>query len=343
MPALFMRLNRGRIWTTPGFGRDFDKWPALISSIENGKCTPILGHGMVEFLFGSQREIATGWAEAFSYPLAPHERESLPQVAQFLAINQGSTFPYGELEKHLRQKLQNSFGGCLPEELMSKKASLEKLVEVAWKTCGGDNPRDPYRILAKLPLPIYLTTNLNNLLTMALRDVGKRPEVMLCPWNEFGEEEESIFDREPDYTPSVERPLVYHLFGRMSEPDSVVLTEDDYFDFLIGVTSNKDLIPKVVRRALADSALLILGFQLDEWNFRVLFRSIQSQQGGGRRSKYAHIAAQIDPEEGRALSPSRARQYLEKYFSQDTEINIYWGSSEGFIHDLGEHFEANEH
>ena len=36
-------------------------------------------------------------------------------------------------------------------------------------------------------------------------------------------------------------------------PNSVVLTEDDYFDFLIGVTSNKDLIPPVVRRALADT------------------------------------------------------------------------------------------
>jgi SIR2-like domain len=127
--------------------------------------------------------------------------------------------------------------------------------------------------------------------------------------------------------------LVYHLFGRLCELDSLVLTEDDYFDYLIGVTSNKDLIPGVVRRALADTALLFLGFRLEEWNFRVLFRSIMSQEGGGRRARYAHVAAQLDPEEGRILEPERARKYLESYF-HDSRISIYWGNVEDFAKEL---------
>ncbi len=148
------------------------------------------------------------------------------------------------------------------------------------------------------------------------------------------EQVETIYDREPDYFPTPERPLIYYLFGELNEPDSVVLTEDDYFDFLIGVTGNKDLIPPVVRRALTDTALLFLGFQMDEWNFRVLFRSILSQQGGGRRDRYAHIAAQIEPEEGRLLEPERARRYLENYFSKGVDISIYWGSSDDFLKEL---------
>ena len=75
-----------------------------------------------------------------------------------------------------------------------------------------------------------------------------------------------------------------------------MITEDDYFDYLIGVTSRNDLIPGVVRRSLTDSALLFLGFDLDDWDFRVLFRSIMNREGSKRRSKYAHVAAQIDPE-----------------------------------------------
>ena len=43
---------------------------------------------------------------------------------------------------------------------------------------------------------------------------------------------------------------MYHLFGVHDEPDSLVLTEDDYFDYLIGVTTNKELIPIAVRQAL---------------------------------------------------------------------------------------------
>ena len=121
---------------------------------------------------------------------------------------------------------------------------------------------------------------------------------------------------------------------------SVVLTEDDYFKYLIGVTRDKDLIPGVVRRALADTALLFLGFRMDDWDFRVLFNSLMTQEGRSRRSRYAHVAAQIDPEEGRIQEPERARRYLESYF-QDADISIYWGSVEDFVQELNRRWEGS--
>jgi hypothetical protein len=100
----------------------------------------------------------------------------------------------------------------------------------------------------------------------------------------------------------------------LSEPLSVVLTEDDYFKYLIGVTRNSSLIPKDVLGALVDSALLMLGFRMDDWQFRVLFHSLLDQQGNILRGAHPHIAAQIVPEEGRTLDPERAREYLEQYY-----------------------------
>jgi len=105
--------------------------------------------------------------------------------------------------------------------------------------------------------------------------------------------------------------------------------------------NNKVFVPPVVRSALANSGLLFLGFQLDDWNFRIMFRAILDQEGGrGRRSRYAHVAAQIDPEEGRILEPLRARKYLESYFQQEAAISIYWGSPEDFARDLLERWEG---
>ncbi len=337
MPALFMRLKSGRVWYVPGFGDDregFEKWPSLIRSISRGQCTPILGPGLMEPLLGSLREIAQHWAETYHYPMAPHERESLAQVAQYLSVNQDRRFPYDELEEYLQHEIQTRYSGDLPENLRDGRPPLDELIEAVGAKWRERNPLDSYKILAQLPLPIFITTNVDSLLESALKEAGKDPQVVLCPWNEYVEQSETIYDREPDYRPSANRPLIYHLFGQFSEPDSVVLTEDDYFDFLIGVTSNKDLIPTAVRRALADAALLFLGFQMDEWNFRVLFRSILAQQGGGRRDRYAHIAAQIEPEEGRILEPERARRYLENYFAKGVDISIYWGSAQDFAKEL---------
>ena len=113
-----------------------------------------------------------------------------------------------------------------------------------------------------------------------------------------------------------------------------MLTEDDYFDYLIGLTSRRAEIPTAVRRALTDSALLFLGFRIDEWSFRVLFRSLLTQLGSARRDEYAHVAVQIDPSDARIVEPELARQYLERYFVRDLDISIYWGSLEQFIQDL---------
>ncbi len=56
MPVLFMRLRSGRIGYNPGFsaaGETLETWPALLRSIERGRCTPILGPGLHEWLLGS--------------------------------------------------------------------------------------------------------------------------------------------------------------------------------------------------------------------------------------------------------------------------------------------------
>lgn len=333
MPVLFMRLKSGKIWYVPGFGGDsksFEKWPDLLDRIREGRCTPILGAGIGEAVFGTRRELAVHWAEEYHFPLAPFAREDLPEVAQYLSVNLSPIFPREGIGKFLRGEILERFGSALAPDLA--QAKLPQLIAGVGEYNRKRDTADPYAVLASLPFPIYITTNPDNLLAEALKAAGKDPQVELCRWNE-DMETVSIYKREPDYRPDEKRPLVYCLFGQFDDIDSMVVTEDDYFDYLIGVTSNKDLIPGVVRRALSDTALLFLGFQLDDWNFRVLYRSIMSQQGGNRRKKYSHIAAQIDPEEDRTLEPDRARAYLEKYFG-DADISIYWGSAGDFIKDL---------
>ena len=54
-------------------------------------------------------------------------------------------------------------------------------------------PAEPYKVLAQLPLPIYITTNSNNLLAQALKEAGKDPQVAICPWNEVYRADASRF------------------------------------------------------------------------------------------------------------------------------------------------------
>jgi hypothetical protein len=345
VPVLFMRLRGGSLWYKSGFeeGAQLRNWEAVVSQIQNFKWTPVLGPGLTDALLGSRREIAQRWAETFHFPMAPHNSEDLPQVAQFLAINKkAETFPQNEVIRYLRSELLERYGDELPAELRERKAEqlpadhLSKLISTLGTQRRKRNPADPFAVLARLPLPIYVTATQSDLISDALREAGKEPHVDFCRWHDGLTELPGV---EHDFRPEPRHPLVYHLFGRLEYPESLVLTEDNYFDFLIGMKKNKDFIPNMVKRALADTGLVFLGFQLDDWNFRVMFRAIMDQEGGQRRARYAHVAAQIDPEEGRILEPRGARAYLESYFTESA-ISIYWGSPDDFARDLLKNWEA---
>jgi hypothetical protein len=160
-------------------------------------------------------------------------------------------------------------------------------------------------------------------------EVGREPQVLLSPWNQYTEEK--IRDFDPGYEPSARRPLVYYMFGRLAEPKSVVLTEDNYFDYLLGVSRNNDLIPGYVRNALRNTSLLFMGYKMDEWNFRVLFRSIIDKKTD-MMNEYIHIAAQIEPEEGRIIDPW-ARGYLEG-ISKQRQHQPVLGQRREFVKEL---------
>ncbi|MRS02899.1 SIR2 family protein, partial [bacterium] len=340
VPVLFMRLKSGRIWYSPGFAGEsqFNKWESLLERIDSGRCTPILGSGLLEWIFGSTREIAQQWAERYHFPMESYYREYLPQVSQFLAVSQDDEeYPYRELGKYLRGEIMRRFKDDLPDEARNFK--LDQLIETTAMKRWERNPVEPHNILAQLPFSIYITTNPDNLLSKALMRAAKNPRSEICRWNERLSNLPTTEDSEPDYYPDFKNPLIFHLFGRLNEQDpqveldSLVLTEDDYFDYLIGVTKYKKMIPTAVQSALTNTALLFLGFKMDDWNFRVFFRSIMSQGGGQLRRKYTHVAVQIDPEESRILEPERARSFLESYFG-GAQISIYWGSVEDFMSEL---------
>jgi hypothetical protein len=287
-------------------------------------CTPVLGPGLLDHLVGTTRELARRWADESRFALSPYQLEDLPQVAQFLAVTEKREYPPKELRRRLDAELQRRFG-ALPGRTVDDR--LEAARQMPW---------EPHTVLAQLPFPLYVTANPDDQLRRALVAQGRAPRAEVFPWHNRPDDKwpRSVFEQDPDYEPTPDSPLVYHLFGRLDLPHSVVLTEDDYFEFLLGVPRHAQNAPKVVREALTRSALLFLGFRLDGWDFRVLFRTILAQ-GERLRLKQGvpHVAAQVAPEEGRNIDTERARDYLETAFGQ-ADVTIYWGSVDDFLRDM---------
>ena len=307
------------------------RWSEIMDAIRNGRCAPVLGFGLTDSLIGSRRRIAQQWAGK-AFPMAEHQRHDWPRVAQYYAVERGSGELRRKFGEYVRGQVSARFAGRVPD---LGPGRLDEMLTMAWQLDRARSTTDPHSVLARLPLPIYVTAHPSNLLAEALRAAGKDPVVELCRWSDSGHWPPSIRKLDRSYQPTEQRPLVFHLFGNLDYPDSLALTEDDYFDYLINVSENPKLIPSWVQTALADSALLFLGFRIEEWDFRVLLRSLLNQEGGSRRVMYPHLAAQIDLSDS-VVSPDGARDYLAKYFREfkDASIAIFWGTVDEFARQL---------
>jgi len=284
---------------------DENDWRVLLDRIQSKECTPFLGAGICYNTLPLGGEIASEWADDYQYPLAESRRE-LPLVAQYLAVTHDPMFP--------------------KNQIIRKWFSADKLPDY-------DLPNEPHWLLAGLPLPIYLTTNYDDFMFQALQRHGKKPRLDMCRWNHYMQTKykESILD---SYEPTVDEPLVFHIHGHKDEKRSLVLTEDDYLDFLVHVSKDRDniLIPPRIQEALVTTSLLFIGYSLQDWNFRVLFRGFLADQDPTLRQ--ISIAVQLLPSDAPDAAP-----YMRKYFG-NMNVRVYWGTANQFAAELRKRWKA---
>ncbi|MBN1583680.1 MAG: CHAT domain-containing protein [Anaerolineae bacterium] len=341
VPVLFMRLKSGQLWGAEADARGTVRgeapqafWEGLIDNIQNGECTPIIGPHVYGHWLPTPSEIAERWSIQYGYPFP--DKSNLARVTQYLASHHGPLFP----RRGVLNELKDTLIERLPQELKPSqptgKLSLTQLIrETGWQKLTADDPNQVHRVLAGLELPLYLTTNLDSFMVEALAArEGTEPVRELCRWNAQLDRTPSEFDND-DYVPTPETPLVYHLFGTDEQRDSLVLTEDDYLHFLFQVAAERKRIPGMIYEALSSSSLLFVGYNLYDWEFRVLMHGLVANLD--QRLGFKHVAVQLEFTE--TEDPEAVRIFLEKYF-QDAHISVFLGSTLQFIAELREHWEA---
>jgi hypothetical protein len=285
-----------------------DDWDTLLRKIDAKECTPFIGAGASVGTVPLASELAEQWAAEYKFPL--RDLKNLEQVAQFMAIvRRAGVFPKERVRDLLRHTPPPNFTEAY----------------------------EPHGVLAELELPIYLTTNYDGFMFLALQSRGLSPTWKVCGWNELiREKTAALLDRKPDPA----QPLVYHLHGHYEVPQSIVLTEEDYLEFLVRLNrdGSEHLLPEEVRTALAANSLLFVGYSLSDWTFRVLFRSLIGSVPATLQN--LSIAVQLDP---LPRDPAegwlkQAKEYVEKYFTriQQIEVQVYWGDVRAFSCELSE-------
>jgi hypothetical protein len=289
-----------------------EDWKVLLPRIRDGKCTPFLGAGVNYGILPLGGQIASEWAREEKFPL--RSADDLAAVAQFLAVKYNDRMhPKDRIIELLQQGPKPDFS-------------------------QRDDPRlECLRALAELPLPIYLTTNYDDLMVKALAQpaLKKEPRRDFCRWHGGLKSMPPVIGGSSRYEPDYAHPLVFHLHGSDEHVESLVLTEDDYLDFLVNISRNQKLLPPRIQRSLTDASLLFIGYRLRDINFRVIYRGlVQSMDGSLRRLS---VTVQLKPPEDHGGDPEAAGRYLSSYF-EDLNVTVYWGTASEFAQELRDHW-----
>jgi hypothetical protein len=333
------------------------------NQLKNHSLYPFIADSMSnEFIFAKDYpRIIEEWANSMTFPwTGPRDVTSL---AQYYLMREGEKdylvpVHYGYLD-FMKQKLLEIAPGRQVEPFLVTKAK-EKMAEGKTFTelvdflglLNFEEPlKNPFGILASLPLRVYVTTSYYQFLEVMLTKANKTPRSVIYPWNialvdtingagaEVGRF--NIFLEDKLFEATEDHPLVIHLFGRDDEPDSLVLTENDYLDFVIKLTSDnsgnvgeganpatKDIL-RVLRDTLASNTMpLLLGYDLLNWDFRVLFRGLM---GPKKDRALPGLYIQLSEQDG---NRKKIEEFLPNYAKTAYNLNIIWRSPQDCLEKL---------
>ena len=310
-------------------------WDLLKKLNRRGKLTPVIGDRVGHHGFLTSDALVQEWAAKIGYPMT--STRNITRVAQYRS---DTTDPFTAKEDFLdflKQYLLNQVKAQYPEDFLdmleeeSDELDFSMVADRLTYPNFAEEEMNPLSILAQFKIPIYITTSFHPFMERALKKTtSKTPRIEICPWYEKTITKLSLLDAD-DYEDDSQKPIVYHLHGINTKPESLVFTEDDYLDFLVKTTVDPHVVPARIVAALASSSLLLIGYELQDWDFRVLFRGLIRSWHKANRPR--SICLQLEPKESNGENSLKIEKYLQTYFSE-YKFDIYWGESDTFAQEL---------
>ena len=126
-----------------------------------------------------------------------------------------------------------------------------------------------HKILARLPINTYWTTNYDTLIEEALKSANKTPDVKREPENLA----ENISKRDA---------VIYKMHGDVSQTHKAVITKDDYENF----DRTRDLFSIALKGDLVQKTFLFIGFSFSDPNISYILGRIRGLLGENQREHY---------------------------------------------------------
>lgn len=143
---------------------------------------------------------------------------------------------------------------------------------------AGIKASENHKILARLPIGVFWTTNFDSLIEDAIKEVGKTPDVKRT---------------QDDLSINLPRreAIVYKMHGDINDIPKVVLAKHDYEDYY----KTRDLFSNAFKADFVSRTMLFIGFSFSDPNLDYLISRIRTSQGQNKKPDYYFIKEETEP------------------------------------------------
>jgi hypothetical protein len=252
-------------------------WKTIVERIHARQCVPFLGagvnaggNGYVGLPLGAQVALR------LIQDLVETEVASFEELARVEVVADA----LNEYPQLLRLSLQDLARVAFHLERAVDNPHLMGLV----REMLADDEREPsglLRTIARLPVRLVVTTNYDGLMERALADAGREYVRVVQPIAGFDPNDLVRLDETLADAKARGVLILYKIHGSFVDdlacaneerPDRILITEDDYIEFLTVVANEQRGIPQTIRVEMTTGTLLFLGYGLEDWDFRTLFK-----------------------------------------------------------------------
>lgn len=152
----------------------------------------------------------------------------------------------------------------------SGRGRLNQIIIDEFQRCASIT--ENHRILARLPITTYWTTNYDTLIETALRENGKNPDVKIDPENLAI----TLSDRDA---------VIYKMHGDVSQVHKAVITRDDYEKYEL----THSLFTTALQGDLVSKTFLFIGFSFNDPNLNYILSRIRIRLEGNQRPHYCFL------------------------------------------------------
>ena len=273
-------------------------WDQLLQLISENNVVPIVGRDLLTVRF-EDRDVPF-------YPLMAR------RLAEYLKVS-FSDLPMGE---------EINTVVCRYIQRGNRVEDVYSALKIIMPSDNALSIPKPLKQLASIrPFKLFVTTTFDSLMKRALDEVrfSGEPKTKVFSYTPNTVEDLPVSLRELD------RPAVYHLFGKLSAIPAYAVTEEDILEFL-HMLQSESRQPRLLLDELSRANLLIIGCSFGNWLARFFLRT-------ARRQRLLEARGSTDYMVDAAVTADENLVVFLRHFSTRTKIYEGRGASE-FIDEL---------